>query len=159
MEKIDSFKINHLLLLRGLYVSRKDNINGNIITTFDIRQKEPNRQKPLKGEVSHTIEHLAATYIRNHPIWKDKIIYWGPMGCLTGHYFIAKGDYCSKDILSLMIETFDFIANFSGDIPGATPEDCGNYTYNNLNEAKIEAKEFLNAILLNIKPENLNYPN
>lgn len=159
MEKIASFKVNHLTLLRGVYVSRKDTTpSGDVITTFDIRMTEPNRQAPLSGKALHTIEHLAATYLRNHPQWRDKVIYWGPMGCRTGNYLLLSGDYESADIVPLMRETFRFIADFEGDIPGASPRDCGNYTYMDLPEAKKEALKYLEEILDNITPQQLNYP-
>lgn len=159
MEKIASFKVNHLTLLRGVYVSRKDTTpSGDVITTFDIRMTEPNRQAPLSGMALHAIEHLAATYLRNHPQWRDKVIYWGPMGCRTGNYLLLSGDYESADIVPLMRETFRFIADFEGDIPGASPRDCGNYTYMDLPEAKKEALKYLEEILDNITPQQLNYP-
>lgn len=159
MDKIASFTINHLTLLRGIYVSRKDYTpNGDVITTFDIRMKEPNRE-PVLGQASlHTIEHLAATFLRNHPVWKDKVIYWGPMGCCTGNYLLMKGDLKSSDIVDLMKETFQFISEFEGDIPGAAPKDCGNYTLNNLPMAKWEARKFLQEVLNDITEKNLEYP-
>ncbi|MCC8038511.1 MAG: S-ribosylhomocysteine lyase, partial [Bacteroidales bacterium] len=149
MEKIDSFQVNHLLLKRGVYVSRRDVTPANeVITTFDIRMKEPNREPALSGPAIHTIEHLAATFLRNHPTWRDRIIYWGPMGCLTGNYLIVSGDYKSQDIIPLMQETFQFIAEYEGDIPGATPHDCGNYTFMDLPTARAEARRYLTEILL-----------
>ncbi len=159
MEKIPSFTVNHILLKRGIYVSRQDvTESGDVITTFDIRMKEPNREPVVSPAAIHTIEHLAATFLRNHPVWKDKIIYWGPMGCLTGNYLIVKGNLSSKEILPLMIETFVFISGFEGDIPGATAHDCGNYLMNNLPMARWEATKFLNEILLKATDENLIYP-
>ena len=159
MEKIASFTINHLTLLRGIYVSRKDTTpNGDVITTFDIRMTEPNRQPAVDGAALHTIEHLAATYLRNHAEWKDRIIYWGPMGCRTGNYLLVNGDYTSQDIAPLIRETFEFIASFEGEIPGATARDCGNYTNNDLDHARKDAKTYLDEVLMNLKEENLNYP-
>lgn len=158
MEKIASFTINHEKLLRGIYVSRKDIVGKETITTFDIRMKEPNREAALDNGAIHTIEHLAATFLRNHQQWKDKIIYWGPMGCLTGNYLILKGDLESKDIVSLMIETFEFISFYKGDIPGANAKDCGNYGLHSLSLAKKESQKYLDEVLLNIKKENLIYP-
>lgn len=158
MDKISSFTINHLALKRGIYVSRKDYIGSEVITTFDIRMKEPNREPTLHVESIHTIEHLAATFLRNDEKWKDRVIYWGPMGCLTGNYLILKGDLDSVDIVDLMRRTFTFIANFEGEIPGATPRDCGNYLMNNLPIARWEAKKFLTEVLDNISQENLIYP-
>lgn len=159
MEKIASFTINHLKLLRGIYVSRVDTLpNGDVITTFDIRMKQPNREPAVSQSALHTIEHLAATYLRNQPEWKDKVIYWGPMGCCTGNYLLMSGKLTSKDILPLMQETFRFIAEYEGSIPGATARDCGNYTLNNLPMAKWEACKYLIEVLENIKDENLEYP-
>ncbi len=159
MEKIASFTINHLKLLRGIYVSRVDTLpNGDVITTFDIRMKQPNREPAVSQSALHTIEHLAATYLRNQPEWKDKVIYWGPMGCCTGNYLLMSGKLTSKDILPLMQDTFRFIAEYEGSIPGATARDCGNYTLNNLPMAKWEARKYLIEVLENIKEENLEYP-
>lgn len=159
MEKISSFTINHLKLLRGIYVSRVDTLpNGDVITTFDIRMKQPNREPAVSQSALHTIEHLAATYLRNQPEWKDKVIYWGPMGCCTGNYLLMSGKLTSKDILPLMQDTFRFIAEYEGSIPGATARDCGNYTLNNLPMAKWEARKYLIEVLENIKDENLEYP-
>lgn len=159
MEKIASFTINHLKLLRGIYVSRVDTLpNGDVVTTFDIRMKQPNREPAVSQSALHTIEHLAATYLRNQPEWKDKVIYWGPMGCCTGNYLLMSGKLTSKDILPLMQDTFRFIAECEGSIPGATARDCGNYTLNNLPMAKWEARKYLIEVLENIKDENLEYP-
>ena len=159
MEKIASFTINHLILNRGIYVSRKDSTeHGDIITTFDVRMKEPNREPAVSQSALHTIEHLAATFLRNHKQWKDKIVYWGPMGCCTGNYLIVKGDLASSDILPLMVETFEFIRDFDGIIPGATPRDCGNYLLNTLPMAKWEAKKYLDETLYVATDDNLNYP-
>ena len=159
MEKSASFTINHLKLLRGIYVSRVDTLpNGDVITTFDIRMKQPNREPAVSQSALHTIEHLAATYLRNQPEWKDKVIYWGPMGCCTGNYLLMSGKLTSKDILPLMQDTFRFIAEYEGSIPGATARDCGNYTLNNLPMAKWEARKYLIEVLENIKDENLEYP-
>lgn len=158
MKQIASFTIDHMKLLRGVYVSRKDKIGSEIITTFDIRMTRPNFDPVmLTGEV-HTMEHLAATYLRNHPEYAEKTVYFGPMGCRTGFYLLLGGDYESKDILPLMIETFEFIRDFSGDIPGATPENCGNYSDMNLELAKYYAQSFLDDILYKITEENLIYP-
>lgn len=159
MEKIASFTVDHLRLLRGIYVSRTDHTpSGDTLTTFDIRMTEPNRQKPLAGATLHAIEHLAATYLRNHPLWKERIVYWGPMGCRTGNYLIVSGKYTSREILPLIQETFSFIAGFNGEIPGATPRDCGNYAYMDLADARRQAKRFLDEILADQTEKNLNYP-
>jgi len=158
MQKIPSFTINHELLKRGIYVSRKDYVGDDVITTFDIRMKEPNREPALSPSAIHTIEHLAATFLRNHPLWKERIIYWGPMGCLTGNYLLVRGDISSHDILPLMKETFEWIANFEGDVPGASPRDCGNYLLMNLPMAKWEARKYLDEVLNSAKDDNLEYP-
>ena len=158
MEKIPSFTIDHIRLLRGIYVSRRDNVGGEVVTTFDVRMKEPNREPVLSPSAIHTIEHLAATFLRNHPVWADRIIYWGPMGCLTGNYLIVKGDLTSADILPLVKETFAFVAAYEGDVPGATARDCGNYLLMNLPEARWEARKYHDEVLENISVENLNYP-
>lgn len=158
MEKIPSFTINHCLLRRGVYVSRQDAVGGEIITTFDIRMKEPNREPALHPGAIHTIEHLAATYLRNDAEWKDRIIYWGPMGCLTGNYLLVRGDYKPADIIPLLTLTFQFIADFQGDIPGAAPQDCGNYLLHDLPMARWEARRFLDEVLLKITEKEMNYP-
>ena len=159
MKKIASFTIDHNRLNRGIFVSRKDTTpSGDCITTFDVRLTEPNRQQPLSGDTLHAMEHLAATFLRNHPTWGDKIVYWGPMGCLTGNYLLVQGDLTSEDILPLVRDTFSFIRDFSGEIPGATPKDCGNYSYMNLEGARSAAALFLDEILLAPTSENLNYP-
>lgn len=162
MEKIESFKVNHELLKRGLYVSRKDydnETNKVIATTFDIRIKEPNREPVINIAELHTIEHLGATFLRNHPKYKNETIYFGPMGCRTGFYIILKNDLTSNDIIDIMREMFKFIADYEGEIPGADAKSCGNYLDQNLPMAKYESKKFYNEVLLNIKEENLIYPN
>ena len=157
MKKILSFTIDHNQLLPGIYVSRKDNVGNDVVTTFDIRMKAPNREPALHPGALHTIEHLAATYLRNNEEWQDRIVYWGPMGCLTGNYLLMKGDMKSEDIVKLMIDTFEFVANYDGVVPGTEPQDCGNYLLHDLPMARYEAKQYL-KVLKNIKPENLNYP-
>lgn len=159
MEKIASFKIDHLKLLRGVYVSRTDvTPSGDIITTFDVRLTEPNREKAVTPQALHAMEHLAATFLRNNAEWKDRIIYWGPMGCCTGNYLLMQGDLAPGDIIPLLKDTFRFVAEFEGDVPGATPKDCGNYSYMDLSEAKREAKRFLEEVLDKISIENMTYP-
>ncbi len=158
MKKIPSFTIDHLRLLRGIYVSRQDQVGHETVTTFDIRMKEPNREPALGQGALHTIEHLAATFLRNHPVWSEKIIYWGPMGCLTGNYLLVKGDLRSAEILPLMIETFRFIAAYEGEIPGAAAKDCGNYLLQDLPMARWEARKYLTEVLEVAKEENLVYP-
>jgi S-ribosylhomocysteine lyase len=158
MDKIPSFTIDHNKLLRGIYVSRKDQVGGETVTTFDIRMKEPNREPVLHNGAIHTIEHLAATYLRNDPEWKDRIIYWGPMGCLTGNYLLLRGDYASKGIVELMKRTFRFVADFEGEIPGAAAKDCGNYLLHDLPMARLEARKYLEEVLEQITEANLVYP-
>ena len=158
MNKIPSFTIDHNRLLRGIYVSRKDAVGSETVTTFDIRMKEPNREPVVHAGALHTIEHLAATFLRNDSEWKDRVIYWGPMGCLTGNYLILQGDLQSEDIVDLMRRTFRFIADYEGEIPGAAPQDCGNWLLHDLPMARWEAQKFLNEVLDNIKPEILHYP-
>lgn len=157
MKKIPSFTIDHNQLLPGIYVSRKDNVGNDVVTTFDLRMKAPNREPALHPGALHTIEHLAATYLRNNEEWQDRIVYWGPMGCLTGNYLLMKGDMKSEEIVKLMIDTFEFVANYDGVVPGTEPQDCGNYLLHDLPMARYEAKQYL-KVLKNIKPENLNYP-
>lgn len=158
MEKIPSFTIDHNRLLPGIYVSRKDSVGGDTVTTFDIRMKAPNREPVVHPGALHTIEHLAATYLRNDETWKNRILYWGPMGCLTGNYLLVKGDYESSDIVDLMIRTFTFIADYSGEIPGASPSDCGNYLLHDLPMARYEARKFVDEVLKCITDKNLTYP-
>ena len=158
MDKIPSFTIDHERLLRGIYVSRKDMVGGEVVTTFDIRMKEPNREPALHNGAIHTIEHLAATYLRNDEEWKERIVYWGPMGCLTGNYLLLRGDYESKDIVDLMRRTFRFVADFDGEIPGAAARDCGNYLLHDLPMARLEAKKYLEEVLECITEANLHYP-
>ena len=157
MERIASFQVDHVRLNRGLYVSRIDEINGNYLTSFDIRMKLPNREPVINIAELHTMEHLGATFLRNHPIWKEQIVYFGPMGCRTGFYLILKGKLESKDIVELMKELYKFMAEFKGDIPGATAIECGNYLDQNLPMANYEAKKYLEETLENLGEENLNY--
>lgn len=157
MQKIPSFTVNHLTLQPGVYVSRLDHVGDTVITTFDVRMKAPNREPALHPNALHTIEHLAATYLRNHPQWAERIIYWGPMGCLTGNYLIVKGHLQSADVLPLLIETFEFISTFDGEVPGAHPRDCGNYLLMDLPMARYEAQRYL-EVLRNATESNLVYP-
>ncbi len=157
MKKIESFQVNHLNLKRGLYVSRRDVVGDQYLTTFDIRMKEPNNTPVMNTAEIHTIEHLAATFLRNHSDYDEKTVYFGPMGCRTGFYVIFKGDLKSEDIVLIMRQMFEFIANYEGEVPGADARSCGNYLDMNLPMAKYEAKLFLNDILLDIKEENLYY--
>ncbi|MDW5299130.1 MAG: S-ribosylhomocysteine lyase [Sedimentibacter sp.] len=158
MKKIESFQVNHLDLKRGIYVSRKDSIGENIITTFDIRMKEPNREPVINTAESHAIEHIGATFLRNHPTYNNLTLYFGPMGCRTGFYVIFKGRLESLNVVDIIKEMFEFIMNFEGDIPGADAMSCGNYLDMNLPMAKYEAAKYYNEVLCNLKEENLNYP-
>lgn len=158
MEKITSFTIDHIRLQPGVYVSRKDPAGGTVITTFDIRMTSPNEEPVMNTAELHTIEHLAATFLRNHKEFGSKMIYWGPMGCRTGNYLLLSGDYESRDIVPLMIETFEFIRDFEGEVPGASARDCGNYLDMNLPMAKYLAGKFLDEVLYDIKPDRLVYP-
>ena len=158
MEKIASFTVNHLDLYPGIYVSRKDNVNGNVITTFDLRMTKPNDEPVMNTAEIHTIEHIGATFLRNHKEYASKTIYFGPMGCRTGFYLILAGDYESKDIVALITEMYEFIRDFEGDIPGANPRDCGNYLDLNLGMAKYLAKRYLDNTLYSIDEKRLVYP-
>lgn len=158
MKKIESFQVNHLLLKRGIYVSRKDSIGDNTATTFDIRMKEPNLVPVMNTAEIHTIEHLAATFLRNHPIYDKKTIYFGPMGCRTGFYLIFAGDYNSEEVVPIIKEMFEFIKDYEGDVPGADAKSCGNYLDMNLPMAKYEASRFYHEVLCNLSEENLSYP-
>ena len=135
MEKIASFTVNHLKLMPGIYVSRKDHVGEGIVTTFDLRLTAPNREPVMNTAECHTIEHLGATFLRNDPEYADRVIYFGPMGCRTGFYLILSGDYASRDILELVKRTFAFIRDYKGEIPGAAARDCGNYLDQNLSMA------------------------
>ena len=158
MEKIASFTIDHLKLVPGLYVSRKDHIGQETITTFDIRMTNPNEEPVMNTAEVHTIEHLGATFLRNHPEYKDRTVYFGPMGCRTGFYLLLAGDLTSKDIVPLMQDMFAFIRDFEGEVPGATAKDCGNYLDMNLPMAKYLAKRYLSEVLEGITEERLLYP-
>lgn len=158
MKQIASFTIDHMQLLPGIYVSRKDRIGNETITTFDLRITRPNFETVMETGEIHTIEHLGATFLRNHMEYSEKVIYFGPMGCRTGFYLLLNGDYVSKDIVPLMLEMFEFIRDFDGAIPGATAEGCGNYSDMNLELAKHYAKRYLDQVLYKIDDSTLNYP-
>ena len=158
MDKIASFTINHLNLQSGVYVSRKDVFGETVLTTFDIRMTRPNFEPVMNTAEIHTIEHLAATFLRNHSVYSTKTVYFGPMGCRTGFYLILSGDYESKDIVDLLIEMYKFILSFEGEVPGASARDCGNYLDMNLPMAKYLANKFLKEVLLNPTDKNLIYP-
>ena len=158
MEKITSFTINHLELLPGIYVSRKDQAKDAVITTFDLRMTRPNYEPVINTGELHTIEHLGATFLRNHETFGSKILYFGPMGCRTGFYLLLSGDYSSRDIVSLVTEMYEFIRDFEGEVPGAAPRDCGNYLDMNLGMAKYMAGRYLDQVLYGIDDKNLIYP-
>ena len=152
---IPSFAIDHRKLLPGIYESRVDFIGQETVTTFDIRMKKPNREPVVHPNAMHTIEHLAATFLRNQSDMADRIVYWGPMGCLTGCYLIVKGRPAPEEILPLMIRTFDYIVHFQGTVPGTLPENCGNYLLHDLEGARYEAKKYLQILKKN---PGLRYP-
>lgn len=157
MEKIASFTIDHLRLRPGLYVSRKDRIGAETVTTFDLRITAPNIEPVMNTAEVHAIEHLGATYLRNDPTWKDRVVYFGPMGCRTGFYLLLSGDLESEDVLPLVADTFRFIRDFSGEIPGASAKDCGNYLDMNLPMAQFYARRYV-SVLETAAPETLRYP-
>lgn len=158
MKKIASFTIDHIKLQPGIYVSRKDFVGREVITTFDLRMTSPNEEPVMNTAEVHTIEHLGATFLRNHKDFSDKVIYFGPMGCRTGFYLLLAGDYESKDIVPLITEMFIFIRDFHDEVPGASAKDCGNYLDMNLNMANWLADQYLNHVLFNISEERLVYP-
>ena len=158
MEKIASFTIDHNRLQPGVYVSRKDSIGAETVTTFDLRMTSPNEEPVMNTAEVHTIEHLAATFLRNHPVYGSKTIYFGPMGCRTGFYLLLAGDYTSADIVPLMIEMYEFIRDYQDQVPGASPRDCGNYLDMNLGMANWLAKRYLDNVLYQIDENRLNYP-
>ena len=158
METIASFTVDHMRLLPGVYVSRRDCTGQDIVTTFDIRMTRPNYEPVMNTAEIHTLEHLGATFLRNHEIWGNKVIYFGPMGCRTGFYLLLAGDYESRDIVPLMREMFGFIQDYEGEVPGASARDCGNYLDMNLPMAKFLARKYLEEVLGQISEERLVYP-
>lgn len=158
MEKIASFTIDHVKLQPGVYVSRKDTVGAEVITTFDLRMTSPNEEPVMNTAEVHTIEHLGATFLRNHPVYGSKTIYFGPMGCRTGFYLLLAGDYASRDIVPLMTEMYEFIRDFQDAVPGASPRDCGNYLDMNLSMANLLAKRYLDDVLYGIDDSRLIYP-
>lgn len=143
MDLIPSFQVDHTLIVPGIYVSRVDTIGGDYATTFDVRMKRPNAEPAVHPNALHTIEHIVATYLRNDPVWKDRIVYWGPMGCLTGNYLIVKGRPTPQEICPLVIAAFAHLRDYTGEVPGATAVNCGNYILHDLNMAKWEAARFV----------------
>ena len=158
MEKIASFTIDHIKLQPGVYVSRKDNIGVEVITTFDLRMTSPNEEPVMNTAEVHTIEHLGATFLRNHPVYGEKTIYFGPMGCRTGFYLLLAGDLTSKDIVPLMIQMYEFIRDYRDEVPGASAKDCGNYLDMNLPMTNYLAKKYLENVLYDIDDSRLVYP-
>jgi len=158
MEKIASFTVDHLNLIPGVYVSRKDHIGSEVVTTFDIRMTRPNYEPVMNTAEVHTIEHLGATFLRNDKEYGSKVVYFGPMGCRTGFYLLLAGDYDSIDIVSLLTRMYEFIAAYQGEVPGASPRDCGNYLDMNLPMANYLAKKYLDEVLYCIAAEQLVYP-
>lgn len=158
MEKITSFTIDHLKLQPGVYVSRKDPVGDSVVTTFDLRMTSPNEEPVMNTAEVHTIEHLAATYLRNDPQYKDRVLYFGPMGCRTGFYLLVAGDYESKDLVGLVTALFEFIRDYKDEVPGASPKDCGNYLDMNLGMANYLAKKYLDQVLYQIDDARLIYP-
>ncbi len=158
MEKITSFTIDHIKLQPGVYVSRKDKAGDAVITTFDLRMTSPNEEPVMNTAEVHTIEHLGATFLRNHPVYKEKVLYFGPMGCRTGFYLLLTGDYESKNIIPLMIEMYEFIRDYKDEVPGASPKDCGNYLDMNLSMANYLAAKYLDNVLYQIDDSRLIYP-
>ena len=157
MEKIASFTVDHIRLRPGVYVSRRDRVGKEVVTTFDLRMTSPNDEPVMNTAEVHTSEHLGATFLRNHPDWKERVIYFGPMGCRTGFYLLLAGEWSSRDILPLMVELYRFIRDFRGEVPGASPRDCGNYLDMNLGMANYLAERYL-AVLENITDDRLVYP-
>lgn len=160
MERIASFTVDHTLLEPGVYLSRRDEdpAGGAVVTTFDLRMTAPNREPVMDTSAVHALEHLGATFLRNDAEWKDRVVYFGPMGCRTGFYLLLTGDYESKDILPLMKEMFQFIRDFEGEVPGAAAKDCGNYLDMNLPMTKYLADKYLREVLDQITQERLVYP-
>lgn len=158
MEQIASFQIDHLKLFPGVYVSRKDKVGDCVVTTFDIRMTRPNFEPVMNTAEIHTLEHLGATFLRNHKEYGQQIIYFGPMGCRTGFYLILAGDYESKDIVDLLIEMYTFMSEFTGDVPGDSAAECGNHLDMNLPMAKYVAKKYLTEVLYHIDQQRLVYP-
>lgn len=158
MEKIASFTVDHLNLLPGVYVSRRDTVGDQVITTFDLRMTRPNFEPVMNTAEVHTIEHLGATFLRNHSDYKNRVLYFGPMGCRTGFYLLLAGELKSEDIISLLKEMFAFIRDFTGDVPGAAARDCGNYLDMNLPMANYWGKKFLEEVLEGISTERMHYP-
>lgn len=158
MEKIASFQIDHLRLKRGVYVSRVDRFAGSILTTFDLRMKEPNSEPVMDVPALHTLEHMGATFLRSHPLWKDKTVYFGPMGCRTGLYMVLEGEHTSAAIVPLVQEFLNWVLEYRGEVPGASARECGNWRDHNLDMAQWEARKYLKDVVASPGPDNLRYP-
>lgn len=158
MEKIASFQIDHLRLKRGIYVSRIDQFGTTVLTTFDLRMKEPNNEPVMDVPAFHTLEHLGATFLRSHPDWKDKTVYFGPMGCRTGMYMVLEGKHDSPTVVPLVQEFLRWVLAFQGEVPGASAKECGNWRDHNLAMAQWEARKYLDEVVAHPRAENLNYP-
>ena len=156
MEKIASFTVDHLRLLPGVYLSRKDQVGDGVVTTFDLRMTRPNQEPVMNTAEVHTIEHLGATFLRNHPDWKERVIYFGPMGCRTGFYLLVRDTVSKEQAIALVQETFRFVEGFSGEIPGSKREECGNYLDHDLPGAQAVARD-MSAVLAGWTPEKMEY--
>ena len=158
MDLIPSFSIDHTKIIPGIFESRVDTIGAETVTTFDVRMKKPNAEPAVAPAAMHTIEHVVATYLRNHPVWKDRLIYWGPMGCLTGFYIIVKGRPAASEMYPILLEAFRHMSAYEGPVPGAAPENCGNYLMHDLPMARWEAQRFV-EYLTGADPKTLfEYP-
>lgn len=158
MDLIPSFSVDHTQIVPGIYESRVDTIGGEVVTTFDVRLKTPNAEPAIAPAAMHTMEHIVATYLRNHPAWKDELVYWGPMGCLTGFYIIVKGHPAASDMYPIILESFQHMGAFEGEVPGATPENCGNYLMHDLPMAKWEANRYVEYLEHADKDVIFEYP-
>ena len=158
MELIPSFSVDHTRIVPGIYESRVDTLGEEFVTTFDIRVKTPNAEPAIAPAAMHTMEHVVATYLRNHPDWKDRLVYWGPMGCLTGFYIIVKGRPAAKDLYPIMLEAFRYMSEYGGEVPGATPENCGNYLMHDLPMAKWEARRYVEYLTNADQSRIFEYP-
>lgn len=158
MDLIPSFSIDHTKIVPGIFESRVDTLGDEIVTTFDVRIKKPNVEPSVDVAAMHTTEHVIATYLRNHPEWKDKLIYWGPMGCLTGFYIIVKGRPSSSELYPIILEAFRHLSRYEGDVPGATPVNCGKFLMHDLPMAKWEAARFVEYLVNADKNEIFEYP-
>jgi S-ribosylhomocysteine lyase len=158
MDLIPSFAVDHRRIVPGIYESRVDVLGDETVTTFDVRLKRPNREPSIDPAAMHTMEHIVATYLRNHPAWKDELVYWGPMGCLTGFYLIVKGRPAARDLYPIVLESFQYMSAFEGEVPGATPENCGKYLMHDLPMAKWEAERFVEYLTNADKDVIFEYP-